>query len=143
MNIELKDVGITTKADADEIFKRLVSSVLDGDVNPLKVEAFFVIIEHAIKSARERIAENSFRELNLIGKQGDVVGCVHFTLQERKTLQYSESKIYQEKEKELEAIKELIKTATNTGQEIALTDSGEVIEPVSVKITTSIIRKLK
>lgn len=143
MNIELKDISAITKADAEELFKNLVASVIDGNTNPLSVEAFFVILEHGIKAARERIAKNTLHELELYGKQGDVVNGVHFTTQERKTLQYAESKVYLAKEKELDEIKELIKTATNTGKEIALTDSGEVIEPVSVKTTTSIIRKLK
>lgn len=142
-NLPLTLPQTLTKSEAEELFKGVVSSVKSGDLNALTAEAFFVYIEHAIKSAREQIKSESESEVKKAGKQGDTINGVQFTLQGRNGYQYSECPAYQDAEKKLKAIESMIKAVTDSGVEMADIASGSIISPVSIKYTKSIVRKMK
>ncbi len=133
MLIKWEDVKTITKADAEELFKPLVASVLNGETNPVDAQSFFIILEKAIESAKPKLKQVLIDEVSKYPEGCNNNGIVFTVSHTGDRLDYSADPIVAELEAKLEKRKALLKSVTLNGVAVADTESGILAEPLKIK----------
>lgn len=137
----LPDVQNITKADAEEIFKPLVASVLNGDTPPVDAEAFFVLLKKAVDGAEEMIKPVLIEELSKYKDGFNWRGIEFKIFNTGDRYDYSADPVIAELEAKIDKRKAQVKHAISNGEYMD-TLTGEVISPVPIKTHSQEIVKV-
>lgn len=139
-NLILPDVQNITKADAEELFKPLVSSVMNGETPPTDAKAFFVIVRKAIDSAEDMIKDELINEVSKYREGYNYRGIEFKIFNTGDRLDYSADPVIAELERRIESRKGLVKFANKNGEYVDAL-SGEVVSPVPLKSRSQVTIK--
>jgi hypothetical protein len=128
----LPDIQNITKADAEEMFKPLVASVLNGETVPTDAQAFFTIVKKAIESGEGKIKPILIEEISKYKDGFNWRGMEFRIFNTGNRYDYSADPVIAELERRIESRKTLIKFANKNGEFLDVA-SGEVISPVPIK----------
>jgi len=129
----LPDIQNITKADAEEMFKPLVASVLNGETVPTDAQAFFTIVKKAIESGEGKIKPILIEEISKYKDGFNWRGMEFRIFNTGNRYDYSADPVIAELEAKIEKRKKLLKEVTINKIPLVNIETGEVIEAVPIK----------
>ncbi len=132
-----------SKKELKDFSGQIINEVLEGNINPLELDARLKYIEELVKTIRTNkdVKECKFIEAKKYGKTFEYANC-EIRLSERKVYDFKQDSEVVRLEKELKARKELLKTVKD-GIIIIDEATGEELQEIPTTTTEIITYKIK
>lgn len=127
-----------TKSQIEFFAGKALEEIDSGRYNPLEIHLCLKAMEELVKRIKEGIADQVLTEAEKYGKSFYYLGA-RVQLTERRTYDYSKDDTWSQINRSLKQREELLKYLTGP---LADTETGDIINPVSYKITSVIMKSL-
>lgn len=114
-----------------------VESVKRGEVSALEVYPMLNEVKKSIDGLRKEIYDHVISEADKYDKREDIIrGNYKISVVSKPRYQYKEDSEYQFLKEKVKNRKNLLKKATEKGEPLKDSETGEIVEPVDVKYST-------
>jgi len=125
----------STKKDQKSFSNEIIKAIVEGEVNPLKIDSYLKSIENVLYLIRKdvEVKQLVLNEAEKYGEKSfDAFNAV-ITISKKTTYDYTKDSVWNKLKAKIKARETLLKSVINSDSDIVDTDTGEILEEPKVK----------